>query len=103
MSGFAETVGWQVKGNSEVLVVLDGGAQPLLGVLGEVVMGEERNCKEYVGPGGSGCDTALLCVQSARLWCILAPQGWLLCGGWRRARELLGCFKRVGCVLGQVA
>ena len=45
MGGFPQSVGGEVEGNGEMLVLLDGGAKPLLAVLGEVLMGQEGHCQ----------------------------------------------------------
>ena len=34
-----------------MLVLLDGGLEPLLAVLGEIIMSQERDCKRNVGLG----------------------------------------------------
>ena len=39
LGGFPQSVGGEVEGNGEMLVLLDGGTKPLLAVLGKVVMG----------------------------------------------------------------
>ena len=43
--GFSQSVGGEVKGDGEMLVLLDGGTKPLLAVLSEVVVGQEGHCQ----------------------------------------------------------
>ena len=43
MGGFSQSVGGEVEGNGELLVLLDGGTKPLLAVLSKVVVGQERH------------------------------------------------------------
>ena len=45
VGGFPQSMGGEVEGNGEMLVLLDGGTKPLLAVLGEVVMGQEGHCQ----------------------------------------------------------
>ena len=43
--GFSQSVGGEVEGDGEVLVLLNGGTKPLLAVLGEIVVGQEWHCQ----------------------------------------------------------
>ena len=43
-SGFTYAMGWEVKGYGQMLVLLDGGTEPLLAVFGKVIMRQERHC-----------------------------------------------------------
>ena len=45
VGGFSQSVGGEVEGNGEMLVLLDGSTKPLLAVLGKVVMGQEGHCQ----------------------------------------------------------
>ena len=45
VGGFPQSVRGEVEGYGELLVLLDGGAKPLLAVLGKVVMGQEGHCQ----------------------------------------------------------
>ena len=39
MCGFAQSVGGEVEGDCQELVLLNGGTEPLLAVFGEIVVG----------------------------------------------------------------
>ena len=43
VGSFSQSVGGEVEGNGELLVLLDGGTKPLLAVLSKVVVGQERH------------------------------------------------------------
>ena len=43
--GLSQSVGGEVEGDGEVLVLLNGGTKPLLAVLGEIVVGQEWHCQ----------------------------------------------------------
>ena len=45
VGGFSQSVGGEMEGNGEMLVLLDGSTKPLLAVLGKVVMGQEGHCQ----------------------------------------------------------
>ena len=45
MCGFAQSVGGEVKGNGQVLVLLNGSSEPLLAVFGEIVVGQKWHGK----------------------------------------------------------
>ena len=45
VGGFSQSVGGEVEGNGELLVLLDGSTKPLLAVLSEVVVGQEGHCQ----------------------------------------------------------
>ena len=45
MCGFAQSVGGEVEGDGQVLVLLNGSTEPLLAVLGEIVVGQEWYCQ----------------------------------------------------------
>ena len=45
VGGFPQSVGGEVEGNGEMLVLLDSGTKPLLAVLSEVIVGQERHCQ----------------------------------------------------------
>ena len=45
VGGFPQSVGGEVEGNGEMLVLLDGGTKPLLAVLSEVIVGQEGHCQ----------------------------------------------------------
>ena len=49
MGGFSEPMGGQVEGDGKVFVLLDSGLKPLLGVLEEVLVSEERDREGDVG------------------------------------------------------
>ena len=49
MCGFAQSVGWEVEGNGQVLVLLNGSTEPLLAVFGEIVVGQKWHCQWYIG------------------------------------------------------
>ena len=39
---------WEVEGNGQMFVLLDGGAEPLLAVFGKVVVRQEMHCERDV-------------------------------------------------------
>ena len=41
----------KVEWDGQTLVLLDGGLEPLLAMLGEIIMSQERYCKRNVGLG----------------------------------------------------
>ena len=101
----------EVEGDSQVFVVLNGGTEPLLAMLGEIFVGQERHCQWDVRFGW--CEVAVEegfvdDVESSTAAGFFevgghAPDGVDFKVGVAAASQLFCCFKGGCCVFGKVA
>ena len=104
-------MGWEVKGYGQMLVLLDGGTEPLLAVFGKVVVRQERHRQRDVGFWW--CKIAIKegfvddVESSAAAWFFEigghTPDGIDFELSVATAPQLFGCFKGGCCVFSEVA